>query len=217
MPSLKICCIASIEEANLALSHGASYLGLVSVMPSGPGVIDEILIAEIAAMIPAAAESWLLTSLVLADAILAQHARCQTSALQLVDTLASPDEYYRLRHALPNVRVVQVIHVVDERAIDEAHSVASLVDAILLDSGNPRLAIRELGGTGRTHDWSLSRRIVESVGLPVFLAGGLNPGNVREAIETVRPFGIDVCSGIRTNGQLDPAKLATLAGLVAAG
>ncbi len=214
MTSLKICCIASTSEASLALVHGASHLGLVSAMPSGPGVIDEALIATIAASIPFPAESWLLTSQVHADAIVAQHARCRSTALQLVDALASREEYLQLRAALPGVRLVQVIHVMDAEAIDEAMVIAPLVDAILLDSGNTRLAIRELGGTGRTHDWSFSRRIVESVALPVFLAGGLRPENVREAIDTVQPFGVDVCSGVRTEGRLDPGKLAPFARLV---
>ena len=81
------------------------------------------------------------------------------------------------------------------------------VDALLLDSGNPKLAIKELGGTGRVHNWKLSRSIVEQSPVPVFLAGGLNPSNVKQAIDEVQPYGLDLCSGVRTNGRLDPAKL----------
>jgi phosphoribosylanthranilate isomerase len=87
---------------------------------------------------------------------------------------------------------------------------AEHVDAILLDSGNPKLAVKELGGTGRRHDWKLSRRIAETCGKPVFLAGGLNAENVREAIESVQPFGVDLCSSVRTNGKLDLQKLESL-------
>ena len=76
-----------------------------------------------------------------------------------------------------------------------------------MDSGNPNLSIKELGGTGRTHDWELSREIRKSISIPIFLAGGLNKDNVRQAIEIVQPFGLDLCSGVRTNGQLDENKL----------
>jgi phosphoribosylanthranilate isomerase len=102
---------------------------------------------------------------------------------------------------------VQVIHVIDERSIEDALRVNKYVDALLLDSGNPRLKIKELGGTGRRHNWGLSRKIIEEVNLPVFLAGGLNPENVNEAIEVVQPFGLDICSGVRTNNHLDEMKL----------
>jgi len=91
--------------------------------------------------------------------------------------------------------------------VDEACAVAPHVDAILLDSGNQKLAVKELGGTGKTHDWTLSRRICETIDIPLFLAGGLTPENVAWAIQEVGPFGIDVCSGVRTNGKLDESKV----------
>jgi phosphoribosylanthranilate isomerase len=97
--------------------------------------------------------------------------------------------------------------VTGPESIDEAVQVAPHVNAVLLDSGNRKLAVKELGGTGRTHDWSLSRTIRERIGVPVFLAGGLTPENVNQAIKEVGPFGLDVCSGVRTDGKLDKAKL----------
>jgi phosphoribosylanthranilate isomerase len=117
------------------------------------------------------------------------------------------DSLQRLRKALPEVELVQVIHVVDERAVAEAMQVAPYVDALLLDSGNPNLAVKELGGTGRTHNWEISRRIVEQSPAPVFLAGGLKAENVAGAVNQVQPFGLDLCSGVRTDGRLDPGKL----------
>jgi len=116
-------------------------------------------------------------------------------------------DYGKIRAVAPNIKLVQVIHVVDESSVDEACELAEHVDAILLDSGNPKLAVKELGGTGRRHDWRLSRKIVETCGKPVFLAGGLNAENVREAVDTVQPFGLDVCSGVRTDGKLNLKKL----------
>jgi phosphoribosylanthranilate isomerase len=203
---VKICCIANIDEAKLAVDAGADALGLVSAMPSGPGPIDEAVIAEIAEAAPPGVATFLLTSLTDVDAIIAQHVRCRTTAIQLVDTLP-PGSLERLRGALPGVKLVQVIHVQGEHNVAEAVA-AEQADAILLDSGNPGLAVKQLGGTGRAHDWAISRRVVTSVRQPVYLAGGLNAGNVGSAIERVRPFGVDLCGGVRTNGRLDADKLA---------
>lgn len=205
-PRVKICCIASHEEARMAVECGASAVGLVSEMPSGPGVIAEELIAEIAARVPPGVATFLLTCRQDAPSIIAQQRRCRVSTIQLCDRVA-PDVYGELRAALPGVSLVQVVHVTGKESFDEALTVAPHVDALLLDSGNQSLAVKELGGTGRTHDWRLSRRIRDAAEVPVFLAGGLKPENVADAIEAVRPFGLDVCSGVRTGGKLDVEKL----------
>ena len=209
-PAVKICCISSLDEARLAIAAGAHALGLVSAMPSGPGVIDDALIARIAAGVPAPVHTFLLTSRQTAAGIVAQYQRCRPTTLQLVDHVPA-DELARLRDALPAVRLVQVIHVTGEASLDEAVAVAPRVDAILLDSGNPALAVKQLGGTGRTHNWAISRRIREAVatlGRPLYLAGGLHAGNVAEAVAAVQPWGLDVCSRVRQDGRLDAARLA---------
>jgi phosphoribosylanthranilate isomerase len=206
-PRIKICCILNSTEAWLAIRYGASALGLVSAMPSGPGVIGEDDIAQITAALPPAVSSFLLTSQQHSRAIIAQQQRCSTSTLQLVDSV-SPEVYGELRAALPGIALVQVIHVVGEQSIAQAQAVAPYVNGILLDSGNPTLPIKELGGTGRRHDWAISRAIREAVDVPIFLAGGLNADNVAEAVRQVRPFGLDVCSGVRTAGLLDESRLA---------
>lgn len=191
----------------MAIEHGASAVGLVSEMPSGPGPIPDELIAEIAATIPPGVSSFLLTCKQDVASIIDHQRRLRVNTLQLCDRL--PHGAHReLRAALPGVSLVQVVHVTGEQAVDEAIAVAPLVDAVLLDSGNQSLAIKELGGTGRTHDWSLSRRIREAIDVPLFLAGGLKPNNVAAAIEEVQPFGVDVCSGLRTDGALDRHKLS---------
>jgi phosphoribosylanthranilate isomerase len=205
-PRVKICCIASVEEAWMAIDAGASAVGLVSAMPSGPGPIPERLIAEIAATVPPGVSSFLLTCLQDTDAIVDQQRRLRTNTIQICDRLPE-GSHAQLREALPGVSLVQVVHVTGPESVDEAILVAPQVDAVLLDSGNQSLAIKELGGTGRTHDWNLSRRIREAIDVPLFLAGGLNPANVAAAIREVQPFGIDVCSGLRTNGALDREKL----------
>ena len=206
-PRVKICCIKSPEEAELAIAHGASAIGLVSAMPSGPGVISEETIMRIAGTVPPPIATFLLTSELAAEAIIAQQRRCRTNTIQLCDYVPT-GVYHQLRQELPGIALVQVIHVTGPESVELAVAAATHVDAILLDSGNPALAKKELGGTGRTHDWALSRRIREVINKPLFLAGGLNPSNVAMAIAAVQPFGIDVCRGVRTNDNLDAAQLA---------
>lgn len=215
MTRIKVCCISSPEEAQLAVAAGAHALGLVSHMPSGPGVIGEALIAEIAARVPPAIGSFLLTSAQDAATIAGQQRRCRVNTLQICDAL-SAREYATLRYALPGVSLVQVIHVQGAESVDEARGIAPSVDGILLDSGNPNAAVKELGGTGRVHDWATSRQIVEAVDVPVFLAGGLHAGNVGDAIRAVRPYGVDLCTGVRTDDALDAAKLGRFVAAVQA-
>ena len=192
---LKICCIASVDEAKMAIAAGADAVGLVGHMPSGPGVIPDERIREIARQVPPPIAAFLLTSEVTRGAVVAHVRRTGVNTVQLVDDEVSRDVYDALRTELPMVRIVQVIHVQGRQSVERALIDAKHVDALLLDSGKFNAEVRELGGTGRVHDWSLSREIVERCGCPVFLAGGLNPSNVAAAVETVRPFGVDVCSG----------------------
>jgi phosphoribosylanthranilate isomerase len=205
-PRVKICCIGSVDEAALAVEYGASAVGLVSHMPSGPGVISDERIAEIAATVPPAIGTFLLTSRQNVADIVRQQRFCRTNTIQICDHLAV-GTHRDLQDALPGISIVQVVHVTGPDSVEVATQVAPHVDAILLDSGNQKLAVKVLGGTGRRHDWSLSRAIRERIGVPLFLAGGLTPENVGHAMEEVGPFGIDVCSGVRTDGKLDATKL----------
>jgi phosphoribosylanthranilate isomerase len=203
---IKICCISSIAEAKMAIRHGADALGLVAKMPSGPGPIADEMIETIAHVIPPPLASFLLTSEQTAAQVILHLQRTKTNTVQLVDELLNQD-YDAIRAALPQVKIVQVIHVTGEESIEEAARLQEKVDSFLLDSGNPKAAVKTLGGTGNTHNWEISRELVKRVGVPVFLAGGLHAGNVKEAIEKVQPFGVDICSGVRTNGKLDEGKL----------
>jgi phosphoribosylanthranilate isomerase len=205
-PRIKICCISTVDEADIAVRAGASALGLVGKMPSGPGVISDEEIYEIAQTVPPPIATFLLTSETDSLDIIEHHKLVQTNTIQIVDKLTY-GTYQEIHETIPSVKIVQVIHVLDDSSVDEACEIAEMVDAILLDSGNPNLDIKELGGTGRIHNWDLSRRIVEMCGKPVFLAGGINSGNVREAYEKVEPFGFDLCSSVRTDGRLDERKL----------
>lgn len=202
----KICCIGSIGEAELAIRHGADALGLVGHMPSGPGTIDDDLAREIANHAPPGIETFLLTSREQGESISDHVEYCGTTTVQIVRHI-DVSEYPTIAKRLPTVRRMQVIHVEDETAIDLVKRYEPHVHGFVLDSGRPRAAIEELGGTGRTHDWEISASIVRATGRPVFLAGGLTPENVSQAINQVNPYGVDLCSGVRTANALDESKL----------
>lgn len=206
-PRVKICCISSLEEAQMAIKYGAAALGLVGDMPSGPGIISDTQIASIAQAAPPPLATFLLTSKTEAQAIIAHQKKVNTNTIQIVDALER-GTYQDIKKALPSIKLVQVIHVVDEQALEEAQQIAPYVDALLLDSGNPNLEVKELGGTGRVHNWEISQKIRATVSIPIFLAGGLNANNVQEAMHRVRPFGLDLCSGVRTDKKLDEEKLS---------
>lgn len=207
---VKVCCIQDAGEAALAVRLGASAVGLVSAMPTGPGPISDERIAQIAPTVPPGVSRFLLTCRTDANAVVEQVRRCGCEVVQLCDALKS-GTFDDLRRACPGLRVVQVIHVQDEASLEEAREAEHAgADALLLDSGRTRglgSASLELGGTGRVHDWGLSRRIVDGATIPVWLAGGLRADNVAEAIRAVRPFGVDLCNGMRTAGVLDETKL----------
>ena len=205
-PRIKICCISSIEEAWMAINYGASALGFVSHMPSGPGIISEELIAKIVAQIPPPIATFLLTSSQNTQEIIQQIEHCGTNTVQICDNIKSGN-YQDIREANPGISIDQVIHVTDEESINEAIEIAPFVDAILLDSGNQSLSFKELGGTGRIHNWDISKTIREQIKIPIFLAGGLKPENLALAVKQVAPFALDVCSGVRSNDKLDEDKL----------
>ncbi len=201
--AFKVCCIQSIAEADAAIDAGAVALGLVGAMPNGPGQLDDDQITAIAAHIHqrTGGANWatLLTSRTTAADIIAHVDKTGVNTVQIVDW-PTPDlepVHRAIRAARPDLRVFQVIHVENETAIAQAQRAAASADVLLLDSGAPSATTRTLGGTGLVHDWSISKKIIESCGKPVFLAGGLTPDNVKDAVGAVQPYGVDICSGIR--------------------
>lgn len=212
---IKVCCIASPTELDLAVAAGADAVGLVGAMPSGPGPIADPLIAAIAAAVPPPVTAFLLTSETRAADIAAHATRTGVGTVQIVSEI-DPAELRALARLLPRLRRVQVIHVDGPGALARGDRYAALIDAFLLDSGRPNAAVPTLGGTGDVHDWAVSAAFVARSPRPVFLAGGLNAANVGAAIARVRPFGVDVCSGLRSSGNLDPARLAAFVAAVAA-
>jgi phosphoribosylanthranilate isomerase len=177
-----------------------------SAQPSSPRAIEDRTVAELAASVPPPIASFMLTSERSARVIAQLVQTAGTSTVQICSHLA-PAESEELSRLLPSTRRVQVIHVEDDGALELIAPYAPFVHAFLLDSGRPGLPSPVYGGTGLTHDWSVSAEFVKRSPRPVFLAGGLNAANVAAAISRVRPFGVDLCSGTRTAGRLDHEKL----------
>lgn len=203
---VKICCVQSPEEARTAVSFGAAAVGLVSEMPAGPGELPDSSIRAIAESVSPSVGTFLITAVTDPNRLIEKARACRVNTLQLWDPL-DPLDYKRLRLELPGVSIVQAVHVVDESAVEAAAAAARLADAIVLDSANTQVPFRWESQAGSTHDWNLSRAIVEQVDCPVLLAGGLNADNVEYAVRTVQPYGVDVCTGVRTGEALDRRKL----------
>lgn len=204
---VKVCCIATQEEARIAIEAGADALGFVSVQPPNSRTIPEHMISEIVADIPPVVASVVLTTEKAAEGISAHIQRTRPTAVQILNHIA-PEELAQLARLEPGIRRVQVIHVERPEALDLIPAYAPHVHAFLLDSGKPNLRTPVFGGTGHTHDWNISAAFVEASPRPVMLAGGLTAANAAEAIRRVRPFGLDLCTGVRTEGHLDAVKLA---------
>lgn len=200
---IKVCCIKSTHEARLALEAGAELLGLVSETLEGPGAISDEQIRSIATGLSEGVVSCLLTAETNPGAIAAHAVRTGVHAIQLVGEI-SPRDVARLRERLPGRELIKVVHVEGDDSTRIAAEYGESADTLLLDSAVRDPQGDRLGGTGRVHDWRVSRDIVRASRIPVLLAGGLTPENVSEAIDAVRPAGVDVCSGLRPTGVLEP-------------
>jgi len=195
----------------MAIASGAWAIGLVAAMPSGPGPVDDIRIRTIADVTKDRVRRVLLTAHTAPEAVVDHILRCGCDVVQLVDAVPV-QTCAAIRKHCPDVQIVQVVHVGGEGALEIAKAAAPYGDMILLDSGCPAGPIKQLGGTGRTHDWDVSRKIVEALDGPVILAGGLNSDNAKDACAMVKPFALDVCSGLRGPGfALDTEKLSGFA------
>lgn len=206
MPFVKVCGIRSREEADAALGCGATALGfLVGLTHRAADEIAEAEARAIVGRLPAGAEAVLVTHLLDPARVAELAASVGARTIQVHGDMALPD-LRGLRALAPEARLLKAVHVTGEDAIGRALAWAAAdADALVLDS---RTADR-LGGTGRTHDWSVSARIVAAVArLPVYLAGGLTPENVAEAVARVRPAGVDANSGVEdADGRKDERRM----------
>ncbi len=206
MTYVKICGIRRLEDALAAVSYGADAVGvLVGQQHHSPDFLAPSAAAAIVAALPPPITSVMVTHLAEPDEIVALARSVGVTAIQLHGE-TSPAQAAEVKSRLPSIKTFKAIHVVDHQSIDAARQYAGTVDAIVLDTVN--VATDQVGGTGRTHDWSISRQIVERLAVPVVLAGGLHPDNVGEAIRQVRPYGVDVNSGTKgPDGFKDHAAL----------
>ena len=203
---IKVCCIASREEARQAVEAGANLVGLIAAHEGVSTGLTDALWSQTVGWVPSGMGRVLLTPFLTAGEIVAHAERVGARIIQICDHV-DPEVHSSIREIKPDLHLIQVVHVTGVDSVNLACELATFSDAILLDSGQPGADFSELGGTGRTHDWGISRSIVDAVSVPVWLAGGLCSENVQQAIQTVRPHGVDLCSGVRTDGRLDPDKL----------
>ena|SRR3989338_1549260 len=191
MVQVKICGITNIETARAVASLGADMLGFHVELEHSRNPLTRDMASEIISQLPPTCSAVLVTSATEPEKIARLVKKTAVTAVQLHGDI---EEMSKLKSELPNIKLYKVVNVFDKSAIEEAKGYEGIADALVLDS-----AIKETGqrgGTGKTHDWDISRKIVEATSLPVILAGGLNPNNVSEAISKVRPYAVDVNSGV---------------------
>ncbi|MCO4771258.1 MAG: phosphoribosylanthranilate isomerase [Deltaproteobacteria bacterium] len=206
-PRIKICCISSEQEVAIAVAGGADLLGFVAPPLGGLGVIPVERIAELISLVPPGCVAVLLTGLTGFEDIANQVRLARPDGVQLVRS-TTPETRRALREAFPGLRLLQVVHVHGEDAIDDALAAQEHSHGLVLDSAVLGGPTEQLGATGTTHDWSISARVVAAVDVPVYLAGGLSAANAAQARRVVGSFGLDLCSSVRTQGRLDQDKVS---------
>lgn len=201
----KICGINSVEEMNTAIRAGADALGfLVGITHLAEDKTDIPTARELIRQIPPFISRVAVTHLQTADEIVPLLKELNVDTVQLHNDITL-NEIEKIRNYFPWLNIIKSVSVTGEESVTSARQFVGYVNAVILDSRTEE----RLGGTGLTHDWSISRRIVETLPLPVILAGGLTPDNLKSAIETVHPYAVDVNSGVETNNKKDPVKTAT--------
>ena len=204
---VKICANKSITDAQMSLSAGADIIGiLVGQVHASSDFVDKNKAKEIVDFVNKQKDTCLVTHLTKASEIIELTKYIGNSMIQLHSDIAE-DEVQKIVEALPYIKLIRVIHVTSNGHILTNYQNMKYKDYYLLDSINPQT--NQVGGTGLTHNWSVSRKLVQSLDKPVFLAGGLTPKNVQEAIKIVQPYGVDVNSGCKNElGQKDSKKVA---------
>ncbi|MGE5328340.1 MAG: phosphoribosylanthranilate isomerase [Deltaproteobacteria bacterium] len=201
---VKICGIKRIEDALKAIEFGADAIGLL-IKTQSKNSIDENTAREIVRTLPPFCSSVMVVITTDIKEIVELSRYIGVTAIQLHGE-NSPEDILNIKRELPFVKIIKTLHVTNIETINNCKKYFKIADAILLDSTN--FSGGAVGGTGLTHDWSISRKIVEESPIPVILAGGLNPENVAEAVKIVEPYGVDVQSGVNgEDGFKDYAKL----------
>ena len=197
MIKVKICANRSVEDAKMSIDAGADVIGiLVGQEHTSDDFVDKFKAREIATFAKGKCDVSLVTHLTNAKEIIELTKFIGNNTIQLHSDI-SEDEVLLIRKELPNVKLVRLIHVSSDGKICTDYQKMKYVDFYLLDSFN--LKTNQVGGTGLTHDWNKSRKLISILNKPTFLAGGLNPNNVKEAIKLARPYGVDVNSGCKND------------------
>lgn len=208
MVRVKICGIKRIEDAFSAVRWGADSVGfLVGQRHASPDFVTPDQAREMILRLPPFITKVMVTHLHTAKEVVALADQVCPDTVQLHGEIPH-NEIRELRRQRPHLRILKSFHIVDEASIEYGVPYVGIVDAFVLDSVNVETG--EIGGTGLTHDWTISRRVVARYPTPVILAGGLTPENVQDAIHAVRPYAVDVNSGLKdAQGFKDHAKIHT--------
>lgn len=199
---IQIAGVSSLEEALAAADAGVDALGFTVRLPTG--VHDDLTEAKARGIVAALPPFVASVAITYVDTPREAVELCRylgVTTLQLHGPFPT-QEIPVLRVGLPHLKIIRAVHVTGPEAVAQARALARQVDALILDTYDP--ATGRHGATGKTHDWTISRQIVDGVPVPVILAGGLTPDNVADAIAAVRPWGVDVHTGIeRPDGSRD--------------
>lgn len=201
MVKVKICGITNIKDALLAAELGADFLGFIVEISESEDSLSKDEAKNLIRQLPLEVIPVMVTYLNNAEEIVKVASYVIAGAVQLHSNISLP-EIGKIRKALPKIKIIKAIHVIDEKVVSEAVKFSDYVDYILLDSK----AKGKIGGTGKTHDWSISRKIILKCKKPVLLAGGLNPENVLDAVRKIKPFGVDVNSGVKAKPRVKDAE-----------
>ena len=202
---VKICANKTIEEAQMCLNAGADVIGiLVGQEHSSTDFVNKETAKEICDYVNKRCNVSLVTHLTNADEIIELTKFIGNNIIQLHSNIEER-EVKKIVNALPNIKLVRLIHISTDGQIATNISKMKYADFYLLDSFN--LKTNQVGGTGFTHDWNKSRELITKLNKPTFLAGGLNPDNVKIAINQTNPYGVDVNSGCKVDGKKNAEKV----------
>ena len=205
---VQIAGIIDQAEADMLLETGVDLLGFPLRLPVNKEDLSEAEAADIIREIPDSRRAVLITYLDRADEIISFCDELGTSTVQLHGSI-SPRELRRLKRKRPDIIVIKSLVVRGDnrdQLFRDLEELGTIVDAFITDTYDP--ATGATGATGKTHDWAVSRQLVEYSPKPVILAGGLTPENVYEAILKVQPDGVDAHTGVEAaDGRKDPLKV----------
>ena len=190
---VKICGITREEDLAVAVAAGADAVGFLVGVPSSPRNLTIERAERLLRQVPIFVDSVVVTAPQSIDGLAEICETLKPSAIQIHGKKSFVAS--ELREQIKDARLIKTVYVTKDALNETAIEELKTFDAVLLDS----VAKGQYGGTGRVHDWNMSRQIREAVApLPLILAGGLKPENVKEAVQTVQPYAVDVASGVES-------------------